>query len=116
MEITDRRGVNVVVDHVGSDFWPAASASLASGGRYGICGVTTGYKAELQMGQLFLRNQTVLGVYMGRQDDLRQIVEMAGRGVIRGVIHETFPLAEAARAHEAMEGRGFFGKLVLTVP
>jgi NADPH:quinone reductase-like Zn-dependent oxidoreductase len=115
-EITENRGVDVVVDHVGADFWPAASSSLAPGGRYGICGVTTGYKAELQMGRLFLSNQTVFGVFLGRKDDLRQIVEMAGRGVIRGVIHQTFTLQEAARAHEAMEGHGFFGKLVLTVP
>ena len=116
MELTGGRGVNVVVDHVGSEFWPAAFASLATGGRYGICGVTSGYRAELQLGTLFVRNQTVFGVYMGRTADLRQIVDMVGKGALRGVIHQTFPLADAARAHEAMEGRNFFGKLVLTVP
>jgi NADPH:quinone reductase-like Zn-dependent oxidoreductase len=115
-ELTDNRGVNVVLDHVGADFWPAASRALAPGGRYGICGVTTGYKVDLQMGTLFLRNQTVFGVFMGRKDDLRQIVELVARGTIRGVIHLTYPLADAARAHEVMESRGFFGKLVLTVP
>ena len=116
MELTDRRGVNLVVDHVGADFWKAASASLAPGGRYGICGVTSGYRAELQMGLLFVRNQTVFGVYMGRQGDLRQIVDMAARGTIRAVIHKTFPLENAAEAHKTMEDRSFFGKLVLTVP
>ncbi|MDA0769595.1 MAG: zinc-binding dehydrogenase [Chloroflexi bacterium] len=114
-EITGGQGVNVVLDHVGSDFWPAATASLAMGGRYGICGVTSGYKAELQMGLMFLRYQTVFGVFMGRKEDLRQIVELAGRGTIQGVIHETFPLQDAAKAHEAMEAVNFFGKLVLTV-
>ena len=115
-ELTGRRGADVVVDHVGADFWPAASAALAPGGRYGICGVTSGYRVELQMGLLFLRHQTVLGVFMGRKADLQQIVVMAGRGVVRGVVHETFPLKEAGRAHQVMEGRDFFGKLVLTVP
>ena len=115
-EITDGRGVDVVLDHVGADFWPAAMKSLAMGGRYGICGVTTGYRAELQMGLLFLKYQTVFGVFMGRKEDLRQIVEMAGRGVIRGVIHQTFSLRDAAKAHGTMEGTNFFGKLVLTVP
>ncbi len=115
-ELTDGRGVDVVLDHVGADFWPAAIASLALGGRYGICGVTTGYRVELQMGALFTRYQTVFGVFMGRKEDMRQIVEMAGRGLIRGVIHQTFPLEDAASAHEVMEGLGFFGKLVLTVP
>ena len=115
-ELTAGKGVDVVLDHVGADFWPGAMASLGRGGRYGICGVTSGYKAELQMGMLFLKHQTVFGVFMGRKEDLRQIVQMAERGVIRGVIHETFPLEEAARAHETMESLNFFGKLVLTVP
>ena len=114
-EITGGQGVNVVLDHVGEDFYPAAIRSLAMGGRYGICGVTSGYRADLQMGLMFLRYQTVFGVFMGRKEDLRQIVAHAGRGVIRGVIHETFALEDAAKAHEAMEGRNFFGKLVLTV-
>ena len=115
-ELTGGRGVDVVLDHVGADFWPAAIASLAPGGRYGICGVTTGYQAELQMGMLFLKQQSVFGVFMGRQEDLRQIVATAERGLIRGIIHRTYPLEEAAKAHEAMESRNFFGKLVLTVP
>ena len=114
-DITDGRGVDVVLDHVGAEFWPAATRSLAMGGRYGICGVTTGYRAELQMGAMFTRYQTVFGVFMGRKDDMRQIVQMAGRGTIRGIIHQTFPLEEAAKAHEVMEGRNFFGKLVLTM-
>ena len=114
-DITDGRGVDVVLDHVGAEFWPAATRSLALGGRYGICGVTTGYRAELQMGAMFTRYQTVFGVFMGRKEDMRQIVEMAGRGVIRGIIHQTFPLEEAAKAHEVMESRNFFGKLVLTM-
>ena len=115
-ELTDGRGVDVVLDHVGADFWPAAIASLARGGRYGICGVTTGYRAELHMGMIFTRHQTVFGAAMGRKEDMLQIVEMAGRGVIRGVIHQTFPLEDAVKAHEVMEGLSFFGKLVLTVP
>jgi NADPH:quinone reductase-like Zn-dependent oxidoreductase len=115
-ELTDGRGVDVVVDHVGADAWPAASASLAPGGRYGICGVTSGYRAELQMGMLFVRNQSVYGVFMGRKEDLRQIVAMVANGTVHGVVDSTFPLQEAAQAHEALEGRNFFGKLVLTVP
>lgn len=114
--LTGGRGVDVVLDHVGADAWPYATASLAVGGRYGICGVTSGYKVELQMGLMFLRHQTVFGVFMGRNGDLRQIVELAGRGVIKGVVHATYPLEETRKAHEEMEKLDFFGKLVLTVP
>jgi NADPH:quinone reductase-like Zn-dependent oxidoreductase len=115
-ELTENKGVDVVVDHVGADFWKPAISSLAPGGKYGICGVTTGYKAELQMGQLFLRQQTIFGVLMGRCQDLVQIVDMTARGIINGVVHETFELRDAARAHEVLERADFFGKLVLIVP
>ena len=114
-EITGGEGVEVVLDHVGADFYPAAIRSLAMGGRYGICGVTSGYRAELQMGLMFLRYHTVFGVFMGRKDDLRQIVDLAGRGVIRGVIHRAYPLQDAAEAHRDLEALNFFGKLVLEV-
>ena len=67
------------------------------------------------MGVLFVRNQTVFGVFMGRQEDLRQIVEMTAKGIIRGIVHDTFPLQDTQRAHKVMEEQSFFGKLVLTV-
>ena len=112
-ELTGGRGVDFVVDHVGTDSFPAGYNSLRPGGRYGNCGVTSGYKAELQMGQLFTRHLTVFGVFMGTKEDMRQIVEMLNRGKITPTIHEEFPLEKAADAHAMMEGRDFFGKLVL---
>ena len=115
-ELTAGRGADVVVDHVGSEFWKEASRSLAAGGRYGICGATTGLKVDLQVGLLFIRNQTVLGVFMGRTADLVHIVDLASRGTIKGVIAATLPLGEAQEAHRQMEQTNFFGKIVLTVP
>ena len=79
-EITGGKGVDVVVDHVGAEFFQAALGSLKPGGRYGICGVTSGYRAELHMGLMFTRHLTVFGVYMGSKEDMRQIVEMLNRG------------------------------------
>ena len=104
----------MVVDHVGAEFFQAAYSSLKPGGKYGICGVTTGYRAELQMGLLFTRNLTVFGVFMGSKQDMVQIVDMLGQRKIRPVIHQVFPLEQAADAHRMMEERSFFGKLVLT--
>ena len=115
-ELTAGRGVDVVIDHVGADFWQDASRSLATGGRYGICGATTGLKVELQVGLLFVRNQSVFGVFMGRTADLVRIVDLAARGTIKGVIAANLPLEEAQEAHRLMEKTNFFGKIVLTVP
>ena len=111
--ITEGRGVDVVVDHVGADFFGAAFNSLRPGGRYTICGATTGLRAELHLGLLFTRQIEIYGGFMGTNEDMREITAMLNRGVIRPVVHQVFPLAEAAAAHQAMENTNFFGKLLL---
>ena len=113
-EITGGAGVDCVVDHVGADFFAPAFASLRTGGRYGICGATTGLRTELHLGLLFSQQKEIYGVYMGTKEDMREIVEMLNRGAVRPVVDRTFPLAEAAAAHQAMEATSFFGKLILT--
>jgi NADPH:quinone reductase-like Zn-dependent oxidoreductase len=112
--LTDGLGVDVVVDHVGAEFFAKAYDALRPGGRYGICGVTTGYRAELHLGNLFTRQLEVFGVFMGSKEDMREIVAMLNRGAIHPVIDRVFPLSQAADAHRLMEERSFFGKLVLT--
>ena len=111
--LTGRRGVDVVVDHVGAEFFTSAFNSLCPGGRYTICGATTGLRAELHLGLLFTRQIEIYGGFMGTNEDMREIVEMLNRGVIQPVVHKVFPLAEAADAHREMEGTNFFGKLLL---
>jgi NADPH:quinone reductase-like Zn-dependent oxidoreductase len=111
--LTDGIGVDVVVDHVGAQFFPKAYEVLRPGGRYGICGATTGLRVELHLGLLFTRQLEVFGVYMGTKEDMREIVETLNRGIIRPVIDQVFPLSEAAKAHRVMEEHNFFGKLVL---
>ncbi len=113
-EITGGAGVDCVVDHVGADFFAPAFASLRTGGRYGICGATTGLRTELHLGQLFSQQKEIYGVFMGNKEDMREIVEMLNRGAVRPTVDRTFPLAEAAAAHQAMEATSFFGKLILT--
>ncbi len=114
-ELTHGRGVDVVVDHVGAKFFEDAYNSLKRGGRYGLCGVTSGYVANLQLGTLFTKQLQVFGVFMGSRADMSQVTQMLNEGRIQPVIHRTFPLEQASAAHEVMEERNFFGKLVLQV-
>jgi NADPH:quinone reductase-like Zn-dependent oxidoreductase len=111
--LTGGQGVDVVVDHVGAEFFTAAFNSLRPGGRYTICGATTGLRAELHLGLLFTRQVEIYGGFMGTNEDMREIVRMLDRGVINPVVHKVFPLSEAAEAHREMEGTNFFGKLLL---
>ena len=112
--LTGGIGVDAVVDHVGADFFPKAFSALRPGGRYGICGATTGLRTELHMGLLFSRQVEIFGVFMGTKTDMGEIVSMLNQGTIHPVVHQVFPLAEAAAAHQSMEEQNFFGKLVLT--
>ena len=104
-----------MVDSSGAHFFEAAFGGLARGGRYGNCGVTMGYQAQIHLGQLFSKQLRVFGVFMGSTEELGEIVAAAGRGQIKSAIHASYPLAEAARAHEEMERAEHFGKFVLTV-
>ena len=111
--LTDGAGVDAVVDHVGGDFFAKAMNSLRPGGRYGICGATTGLRTELHLGLLFSQQKEIYGTFMGNKEDMREIVAMLNRGVIRPVVDRSFPLEKAADAHRAMEETNFFGKLLL---
>jgi NADPH:quinone reductase-like Zn-dependent oxidoreductase len=68
------------------------------------------------MGQLFTKQLTLFGVFMGAKEDFRQVVDAMRRGLVKGTVSRTFPLEEAQAAHRAMEELGFFGKILLTVP
>lgn len=115
-EFTNGQGVNMVVDHVGTDFWEPAYTSLSIGGRYGVCGVTTGFQAQLHLGMLFSKQITVFGVFMASKQDLREIIDALRRGQISGTVSQQFALQNVAEAHKTMEDRNFFGKLVLSIP
>jgi NADPH:quinone reductase-like Zn-dependent oxidoreductase len=111
--LTNGLGVDMVVDHVGAEFFTPAFNALRPGGRYTICGATTGLRAELHLGLLFTRQIEIYGAFMGTNEDMREIVVMLNRGVIHPTIHQVFPLTEAAAAHQTMEEANFFGKLLL---
>jgi NADPH:quinone reductase-like Zn-dependent oxidoreductase len=115
-EITEGRGVDVVVEHVGGVTWDGSLNSLKRGGRLVTCGATTEPRVTLDLRQLFARQIQLIGSYMGGRHDMMQVLNLARRGALRPVVDRTFPLAEAGRAHEYLDSRSQFGKVVLTIP
>ena len=113
--LTDRRGVDVVVEHVGDATWQESVASLAVGGRLVTCGATTGYEGKIDLRFLFSRHISILGSYMGSKAELYSALDLVGRGRVRPVIDTVMPLAKAREAHERLEKREQFGKIVLRV-
>lgn len=112
--LTDGRGVDIVIEHVGVATWASSVRSLATGGRLVTCGATTGFDATLDLRHLFARQLTFVGSYMGSKSELLQAADGFFRGWYAPVVDMTFPLAEAASAHRRLEAGHQFGKLVLT--
>lgn len=113
-ELTDGRGVDVIVEHVGPAIFEQCLKSLAKGGRLVTCGATTGPTAGFEIRYLFSRQLSIIGSMMGRTSELLTITRLVGEGKLKPVIDRVFHLSEAAKAHELLESRNFFGKLVLT--
>ncbi len=111
--LTGRKGVEVVVEHVGGRVFEAGVAALARNGRLVTCGATSGNKVSLDLNLLFGRHLTLLGSWMGRRSDLNDALRHVASGALKPVVDSVRPLAEARAAHERIEARQHFGKLVL---
>jgi NADPH:quinone reductase-like Zn-dependent oxidoreductase len=113
--LTNRRGVDVVFEHVGQATWEQSLRSLAPGGRLVTCGATTGYDAKIDLRFLFTRQLSILGSFMGGKAELFGALELLRRGLLKPVIDVVLPLEKCAEAHARLELREQFGKIVLRV-
>ncbi len=113
---THYRGVDVVFEHVGSATWQDSLASLAYHGRLVTCGATTGHEATIDIRQLFAKQISILGSYMGARHELFEVLRLVQTGYLRPVVSAVLPLEEAGRGQQILENREHFGKVVLAVP
>jgi NADPH:quinone reductase-like Zn-dependent oxidoreductase len=112
-KLTNRTGVDVVFEHTGAATWEGSIMSLRNNGRLVTCGATSGFDARTDIRQVFYRHLTILGSFMGSKAELLAALKFVEQGKIRAVVDRVLPLSEARRAHELMEDRAQFGKLVL---
>ncbi|MGI8874999.1 MAG: NAD(P)H-quinone oxidoreductase [Egibacteraceae bacterium] len=120
---TAGHGVDVVLDVVGGPYLDRNLRALASEGRLVVIGLQGGAKAELDMGWLLTRRLKVMASTLRARstDEKAQLARRMeaevwpgfAEGALRPVIHATYPLADAADAHEVMESGTHIGKLVL---
>ena len=113
-EFTKGRGMDVVVEHVGTATWERSLRCLVRGGRLVTCGATAGGTSSLDLNMLFGRHLSLLGSWMGRRAELVEVLRFVADGRLKPVVDSVVPLAEARRAHERIEARQHFGKVVLT--
>lgn len=111
--LTEGRGVDVVIEHIGPEVWQQCLASLARGGRLITCGATTGADVKLDLRYVYSRQFTIKGSYMGTRAELVKASELVGQGKLKPVVDRTYPLSEARAAQEQLLSRKVFGKIVL---
>ena len=112
-DATGGRGVDVVADHIGAATWQQSLASLAKGGTVVTCGATTGPSPETNIQRIFWNQLEVIGSTMGTPGEVDDVLELVWEGELEPRIRETLPMSEAARAHEIIEDREGFGKVVV---
>jgi NADPH:quinone reductase-like Zn-dependent oxidoreductase len=111
--LTGKAGVDVALDHVGGEVFEKSVLAARWGGRVVTVGATAGHEARLDLRQVFFRQVEILGSTMGSKGDLLEALPLVAEGKIRPVVDRVMPLWEAREAHELLEGRRVFGKIVL---
>ena len=111
--LTGKKGAEVVFEHVGGRVFEAGLAALARNGRLVTCGATIGSDVKLSLNQLFGRHLTLMGSWMGRRAELVEVLKHVASGALQPIVDSVRPLAEARAAHEHIEARRQFGKVVL---
>ena len=112
-KITDKEGVDIVLEHVGPATWDESIRSLKPAGTLVTCGATTGPQVNIDLRFVYSRQLSVLGSYMGTMGELHEVLKHVFSGRLKPVVDRTFPLQEARAAHEYMEKSQMFGKIVL---
>jgi len=121
--ISEKRGVDVILDHIGASYLEPNFNSLAIGGCIMQIGVMGGIKAEINLAKMMVNRQRIIGSVLRSRaiEEKASIIKRFEQVVmplfasakIAPLIHATFPLSEAAQAHDLMEQGGHFGKIVL---
>jgi NADPH:quinone reductase-like Zn-dependent oxidoreductase len=112
--LTEKRGVEVVFEHVGKKTWEKSILAAGVGGRIVTVGATTGYDPLTDLRHVFFRQLSILGSTMGTSGELLEVLRFVGEGKLRPVVDRVIPLADHAKAHAALSERALFGKIVLT--
>ncbi len=112
-KLTNRRGVDVVVDNVGAATLSQSMRACRVGGRILVVGGTSGYGFEMNVAQLFARQIAIIGSTMGPHRDYMAVMNQIFAGRLQAVIGARLPLSQARQAQELLARNAVFGKVVL---
>ncbi len=124
-EFTAKKGVDLILDHVGAKYLAPNMNSLAYKGKLVVIGVTSGIKAELNLALMMVKRQQIIGSVLRSRPvsekgeivaefTRRALPKFADRTIVP-IIEKVFPLEQVVEAHRMMEADQHFGKIVLQI-
>ena len=112
-QLTGKRGVDLVIEHIGGDVFTKCFDCLARGGTIVTCGATAGREVRLNLWPLFVKQQRLIGSYGRTRADIQATLDWAAIGKINPVIDSTYPLADAPAAFAKLRSRSVLGKILI---
>lgn len=114
-QLTDRRGVDIVIEHIGGKTLEQAFTCLARGGTVVTCGATAGKNVEFNLWPFFVKQQRLVGSYGRNRSDMIATLEWAALGKLKAVIHKTYPLEQTPQAFIDLRARTVCGKAIVVI-
>lgn len=122
-ELTAKVGVEVILDLVGGDYFPANLQALATRGRIICVGTTAGRKSEIDLGLVLRKRATIVGTALRPRSIAEKaeatrrfaahVLPLISRGLVRPIVDRVYPVGEVRTAHEYLESNRSCGKVVL---
>ncbi len=112
-ELTNKQGVDVVLDTAGQDVWPEAQQFMTPGGSLVCCGATSGPEVELDLRYVFYRQLEFIGSTMASAKEFDEAMNLVFNGWLEPVVDTTFPFEDAKDAFAYLEEGNQFGKVVV---
>ncbi|HEY2922176.1 MAG TPA: zinc-binding dehydrogenase [Candidatus Binatia bacterium] len=113
--LTNKRGVDVVVDCIGGDGWVKSFAALTKGGRLVTCGAIAGADSRADLRRVFWNHLKIFGSMVGTREEFREVLNFMSVTRTKPILDRVFSLKDAAKAQQRMEAGQQFGKIVLSM-
>ena len=115
LELTGRRGVDLVIENVGAATWKGSLAAVRKGGRIVTCGATSGPIGETDIRVVFWKQLSIIGSTMANRKEFNDVMRLFFAGKLKAIVDEVVPLKDGAAAQQRLAEGKQFGKIVLTV-
>jgi NADPH:quinone reductase-like Zn-dependent oxidoreductase len=110
---TGKKGVDLIIDSVGGRQWVPMLKALKNGGTLVTCGATDGFDPKEDLRHIFFRQLRILGSTMGNRNEMREVMSHVFSGKLKPIVDKVFKLEDAATAHQYVQDRKVFGKVVI---